>query len=613
MFYQHSTISFLNMLKALTKQTHFVEFLFSAALFAMNMLAQGTSTNISTFTTVTTYTARPLMLFGTNARQASIYRSTATNNEAVTFPSAGAYWEASVSVAGTTNGLPTTYYPAGVLPAANWNLVHPIIAATSRPSYDGTEAVAWTNQGALSPPTTTPSSIGALLRDSYRAAQISNPVVTSPLLPAQDWQPNTAYIQGQVVQNGGAEYVCDFAGTSASSGGPSGNTVHTIADGTVSWYYYGLVKTTKTTNRVPVVTSQALPCVAGLTKYLTFNSSPSIFTVSSGVPYIRNNLNTYVQGVTISATQPGSAGGHSGNNSSMISFLTDAPKICLDAGGHDGVRLLINDVYVRPGVYVTPYAAGHYHIVLDMTTMDKAVRKISITGKQNFVFNGIAIDSISTAWAVNQKKLRMMCLGNSILAGGNNSVVQPYENPCGLTANLLGISDVWNLGIGGTDYLAQGPGNNYFNYGQHLFDVTNNSPDIVVFMLGGINDSQPAAALAAAAVSDVTLLRAYSKTLPIIVTGEWPGSSGPSIAIKTNETAILGALAALNDPALFLIPVSTASTPWISGTGTVTAPNGTGNADMYVSGDGSHPTVAASYFLANKLLSAIVPLLSRIN
>ena len=60
---------------------------------------------------------------------------------------------------------------------------------------------------------------------SYATAQI----------PA--WQPSTAYTVGQCVSNGtgGYYYRCTVAGTSASSGGPSGTT--TVTDGGVTWAY----------------------------------------------------------------------------------------------------------------------------------------------------------------------------------------------------------------------------------------------------------------------------------------------------------------------------------------------------------------------------------------
>ncbi|CAN0621098.1 P2_N domain-containing protein [Burkholderia multivorans] len=50
------------------------------------------------------------------------------------------------------------------------------------------------------------------------------------------WAGTTAYAVGAQVSNGGNVYQCTVAGTSAASGGPSGNGT-AIADGTVTWQY----------------------------------------------------------------------------------------------------------------------------------------------------------------------------------------------------------------------------------------------------------------------------------------------------------------------------------------------------------------------------------------
>jgi len=57
-------------------------------------------------------------------------------------------------------------------------------------------------------------------------------------LVSQAWQASVAYALGQQVNNGGNVYKATTAGTSASSGGPSG-TGTGISDGTVVWAYVG--------------------------------------------------------------------------------------------------------------------------------------------------------------------------------------------------------------------------------------------------------------------------------------------------------------------------------------------------------------------------------------
>lgn len=57
-------------------------------------------------------------------------------------------------------------------------------------------------------------------------------------LCAQAWAGSTAYVVGQQVANNGLVYRCATAGTTASSGGPTG-TGSGISDGTATWNYLG--------------------------------------------------------------------------------------------------------------------------------------------------------------------------------------------------------------------------------------------------------------------------------------------------------------------------------------------------------------------------------------
>lgn len=57
-------------------------------------------------------------------------------------------------------------------------------------------------------------------------------------LVSQAWAASTPYVLNQQVNNGGNVYRCTTAGTSASSGGPTGNGA-SIADGTAVWAFVG--------------------------------------------------------------------------------------------------------------------------------------------------------------------------------------------------------------------------------------------------------------------------------------------------------------------------------------------------------------------------------------
>ena len=96
------------------------------------------------------------------------------------------------------------------------------------------------------------NSVGAQLKTAYQAATAAGNYIDNPpwfacvsgnnanlLLVCSAWQASTAYGQGAVVSNGGHLYVASVAGTSASSGGPTGQTNVAQTDGSVTWYYFG--------------------------------------------------------------------------------------------------------------------------------------------------------------------------------------------------------------------------------------------------------------------------------------------------------------------------------------------------------------------------------------
>lgn len=71
-----------------------------------------------------------------------------------------------------------------------------------------------------------------------RAYKSDGTTVTADYSVGSAWIASNAFAVGQYCTNGGNTYVCVTAGTSASSGGPTG-TGSGIVDGTVHWNYVG--------------------------------------------------------------------------------------------------------------------------------------------------------------------------------------------------------------------------------------------------------------------------------------------------------------------------------------------------------------------------------------
>jgi hypothetical protein len=104
-----------------------------------------------------------------------------------------------------------------------WNIANPVNTLRGHMSWNmesdcniGTGCAAWTEQ-----------------MEWYNT--FGGPTNVSSVAPA--WQFNHTYLASEFVTNGGKTYFCNVGGTSAASGGPTGES-DTITDGTVNWRYY---------------------------------------------------------------------------------------------------------------------------------------------------------------------------------------------------------------------------------------------------------------------------------------------------------------------------------------------------------------------------------------
>lgn len=460
-------------------------------------------------------------------------------------------------------------------------------------------------------PSAATESLGTQLRRLAAAAQISNPVLNTPLGPAPTWAASTAYAIGQIVSNGGYQYICSVAGTSAGSGGPTGQGMGPIADNTVTWFYYGFSTPSAAAANQPVIT-QSATVPSGLTNTYAYNANPSPFYYTGGTPHTTGS-SMYIlwsQTTGTSATAPNASNGY------IVTFITDATKIAVKtSSGQQTGRYIIDGQYVTISGYVNGTGATPSYDVIDFTNAGaRKNRKISVEMNLNNQFGGVSVAPTEEVWAPTaQDRIRVVWVGDSISASGNstpalNGAMVPQQ-----VAYLLGWSDVWNDGIGGTGYVATNAGNNY-TFGQRIgYDVTPWSPNLVVF-LGSINDVGQSG-IQAAALSAYQAVRAALPGVPIIVAGIPPDSpnNGGSANITTAESALQAAVTQFGDPLTFFIPINNDATgAWITGTGKVTATNGTGNADAYISSDGVHPTDMGRLYLSRKLAIAIQNVLAQI-
>jgi len=444
--------------------------------------------------------------------------------------------------------------------------------------------------------------LGAKLRRLAADAAASNSLQNPPLLPAPKWIPNHAYSPGEVVQSGTHLYTCYKAGTSATAFGPMETGYAPITDASAQWLFSGSPTVTMPDPAAPVVTttvSMSTVTAAGVTKFYTPFGSPSSFAFGGGRPTAAPPATMQQAAFPAVQAYASKTGGNTGLNNGTnnyywtATFVTDSPKVAIGLNYPAPATIVIDGRKLYPGALKGASGGNPTGILLDFANAGgRKKRTITIEVSGNAYFAGVGIDSASTLSAPDTTdRIRVAFFGSSIEAGGASyPVLGGFSWPIQVS-KLLGWSDPWNLGIGGTGYIANLGGQSY-SYIWHAGDAIDIAPDIVV-VGGPVNDggSGTLMDLKSAAVQLFQKLRASLPKAIIIGMGTFPGSSGPSTDKMNRETTITNAVDQLNDSRVFFIPVSTGPQgSIITGTGTITAPNGKGNSDLYITADGTHPS-----------------------
>lgn len=453
--------------------------------------------------------------------------------------------------------------------------------------------------------------IGQRMRLAAYQARASNPLINPPLQAVAAWASGTLYAVGNVVSNGGNDYVCYTGGTSAGSGGPTGTGAAGITDNTVVWFFYGLTSTTSNSAIAPTVTTTAsLP--GPLTNAYVIQTNDANFFYSGGVPSVVFSTQYRFPAANASPSS-GNATANGNNYSFGVSFYTDAPKFTIRVGFSGRPYYFIVD-----GQYISlfgsnPAGSGTYYTVLDFTSVGgRKPRLITMESDSSSTFLQVNVDSASQVWAPDtNNSIRVIVEGDSYTSGGNAFPIAGNTSWPAQVGKLLGWNDVWNAAIGGTGYISTNGGLNLNLLGR-ITDITANSPNIVLVMAGA-DDARvfTMPQIQAAAITYYQQLRASLPGVPIIVTGIWASNSNSTIVAA--ENAIKTAVMQMKDPLMFFIPIATDTTgDWSTGTGNVNATTGTGNNDVYIGSDGAHPVQKGIDFLAYRLANAIRNVIAQI-
>lgn len=307
---------------------------------------------------------------------------------------------------------------------------------------------------------------------------------------------------------------------------------------------------------------------------------------------------------SISAVSSGGIAMQTGNG--ILEFCSDAPRLEVRMAQQSASRVEVavglgNSApqYITKTATATAVGGGEQQIVFDW----KGVREERLyrVHSSNW-FSRITMDANSRIWAPAQDNyIKAVFVGDSYVGGTGATYVD--GDYVAIASYLCGFQNPWQSGIGGTGYVNPGAATPFIS---HISDVINANPDIVV-IAGGTNDTGSSAATVQAAVLlYIQTLRAGLPTVPIVVLGVWPKSTGPSAAVLTTEGAVSAAVTQFNDPLCVFEPIATDPTgSWIFGTGNTGAPAGNGNADLYIGSDGTHPNDAGYDFLGRRSAVAV--------
>jgi len=176
-------------------------------------------------------------------------------------------------------------------------------------------------------------------------------------------------------------------------------------------------------------------------------------------------------------------------------------------------------------------------------------------------------------------------------------------------ADALGVENPWISGVPATGWCrANGSYGNWLDRIQRgdLAPALAGNLDLIAFF-GSINDSAWSDTDVCASMGQaLRTLRQQQQNAVIVVCG--PQFVNAAQTPATRYTAMGLAVQSLNDPAILWVNNGpTGSDPWLTGTGTTSAPTGSGNGDIYIGPDGAHPVddTAEAYF-GNRMAASVL-------
>lgn len=270
-------------------------------------------------------------------------------------------------------------------------------------------------------------------------------------------------------------------------------------------------------------------------------------------------------------------------------------------------RLIVDGEYATADPQAGQTGGGGGYFVL-VEFASQANRHVVIEMDSIMEFGGVYVETSDHVWKSSTPVgPRVIVLGDSYTEGSGANGIQSWAVEM---ANALGWRDIQPSGSGGTGYLNPGTGGRVKFRDRVQDDVLDRSPDIVI-VAGGINDagSYTASAIETEAALLFDAIATGAPTATLIALSNWRQNGSPDSTVLAVRDAIESAATGRVDLFIDSIVAESAGANtlgWITGTGKSGSAANNGNADRYISSDGTHPTQAGHAYLGRRVASAIV-------
>lgn len=285
-------------------------------------------------------------------------------------------------------------------------------------------------------------------------------------------------------------------------------------------------------------------------------------------------------------------------------------------GDHD-YKLFIDDMPVN--LAPTHFSTTASVYFLTVVFASQRVRKVRLQlGQTGFL--QLLTSNNGLVWAAEPRH-KVAVIGDSFTHGNGGSTEGSITSGtiAGGLERFAGF-DVWNLGQGGTGYSNPGNGTNTapgpnnvdrFGAASRLAALAALPAMDLIMVIGGANDgaiaTYPIATTVGRANTLWSAIQAARPTTPLIVAGIESGVY-PSINADLNalNDALKAAAVAHSGVTAY---IDMRNPMWVYGTGKLSAQVGDGNADIFVSSDGVHPSHAGWDYESERLVTEIADVL----